>query len=222
MDHDGSMGRVLRFCEWIMRFAYTNLLWLVFTLLGLGVFGVMPATAALFAVIRKWIQGQDNVPVLKTFWREYKAEFFRSSLIGAVLAIIGLIIYIDLAFIYPSHFLLHVLRFAIMIFGFLFVSMLFYVFPLLVHFDWKKRLYVKFSLLLSVAYLQYTLVMLALTVALLFLLAYLPGIVPFFSVSLISYCHMRIVYAVLLKVEQQDGVPQKKHQTREAFYPETR
>lgn len=182
----------------------------------------MPATAALFAVMRKWIQGQDNVPVLKTFWREYKAEFFRSNLIGAVLAIIGLIIYIDLAFIYPSHFLLHVLRFAIMIFGFLFVSMLFYVFPLLVHFDWKKRLYVKFSLLLSVAYLQYTLVMLALTVALLFLLAYLPGIVPFFSVSLISYCHMRIVYAVLLKVEQQDGVPQKKHQTREAFYPETR
>ncbi|MGV2442234.1 YesL family protein, partial [Bacillus atrophaeus] len=180
MDHDGSMGRVLRFCEWIMRFAYTNLLWLVFTLLGLGVFGVMPATAALFAVMRKWIQGQDNVPVLKTFWREYKAEFFRSNLIGAVLAIIGLIIYIDLAFIYPSHFLLHVLRFAIMIFGFLFVSMLFYVFPLLVHFDWKKRLYVKFSLLLSVAYLQYTLVMLALTVALLFLLAYLPGIVPFF------------------------------------------
>ncbi|MED4646773.1 YesL family protein [Bacillus inaquosorum] len=222
MEHDGSMGRVLRFCEWVMRFAYTNLLWLFFTMIGLGVFGIMPATAALFAVMRKWIQGQDNVPVLQTFWREYKAEFLRSNLIGAVLAVIGLIIYIDLAFIYPSHFLLHVLRFAIMIFGFLFISMLFYVFPLLVHFDWKKRLYVKFSLLLSVAYLQYTLVMFALTVALFFLLAYLPGIVPFFSVSLISYCHMRMVYAVLLKVEQQHGEPQRIHQTREALYPETR
>ncbi|MCM2582722.1 YesL family protein [Bacillus stercoris] len=222
MEHDRSLGQMLRFCEWIMRFVYTNLLWLLFALLGLGVFGIMPATAALFAVMRKWIQGQDNVSVLKTFWREYKAEFFRSNLIGAVLAIIGMIIYIDLAFIYPSHFLLHVLRFAIMIFGFLFVSMLFYVFPLLVHFDWKKRLYVKFSLLLSVAYLQYTLAMLALTVALFFLLAYLPGIVPFFSVSLISYCHMRMAYAVLLKVENQDSVPQKKHHTKEAFYPETR
>ncbi|MFH0346814.1 YesL family protein [Bacillus vallismortis] len=221
MEHDGSMGRVLRFCEWVMRFAYTNLLWLFFTLIGLGLFGIMPATAALFAVMRKWVQGQDNIPVLKTFWREYKAEFLCSNLIGAVLVIIGLIIYIDLAFIYPSHFLLHVLRFAIMIFGFLFVSMLFYVFPLLVHFEWKKRLYVKFSLLLSVAYLQYTLVMLALTVALFFLLAYLPGIIPFFSVSLISYCHMRIVYAVLLKVERQEDETQKKRHTR-AFYPETR
>ncbi|WP_420976792.1 YesL family protein [Bacillus vallismortis] len=222
MEHDGSMGRVLRFCEWMMRFAYTNLLWLFFTLIGLGLFGIMPATAALFAVMRKWVQGQDNVPVLQTFWREYKAEFLRSNLIGAVLALIGLIIYIDLVFIYPSHFLLHVLRFAIMIFGFLYVSMLFYVFPMLVHFDWKKRLYVTYSLLLSVAYLQYTLVMLALTAALFFLLAYLPGIVPFFSVSLVSYCHMRIVYAVLLKVERQDDEPQKKRQTREAFYPKAR
>lgn len=118
MEHDGSLGRMLRFCEWIMRFAYTNLLWLFFTLLGLGVFGIMPATAALFAVMRKWIQGQDNVPVLKTFWQEYKGEFFRSNLLGAVLALIGVIIYIDLALIYPSHFLLHILRFAIMIFGF--------------------------------------------------------------------------------------------------------
>lgn len=93
--------------------------------------------------------------------------------------------------------------------------------PLLVHFDWKKRLYVTFSLLLGVAYLQYTLVMLALTDAL-FLFAYLPGIVPFFSVSLISYCYMRIVYAVLLKLERQDDEPQKKRQTREAFYPKAR
>lgn len=30
MEHDGSLGRMLRFCEWIMRFAYTNLLWLFF------------------------------------------------------------------------------------------------------------------------------------------------------------------------------------------------
>ncbi|BAI86518.1 hypothetical protein Bsub01_01138 [Bacillus subtilis] len=162
-------------------------------------------------------EAEDNVPVLKTFWQEYKGEFFRSNLLGAVLALIGVIIYIDLAFIYPSHSLLHILRFAIMIFGFLFVSMLFYVFPLLVHFDWKKRLYVKFSLLLSVAYLQYTFAMLALTVALFFLLAYLPDIVPFFSVSLISYCHMRIVYAVLLKVEQQGGEPQRESHIRKAF-----
>ena len=36
MDHDGSMSRMLRMCEWVMRLAYTNLLWLLFTCWGLG------------------------------------------------------------------------------------------------------------------------------------------------------------------------------------------
>lgn len=26
MEYDGSMGRVLQICEWVMRFAYTNFL----------------------------------------------------------------------------------------------------------------------------------------------------------------------------------------------------
>lgn len=34
MDHDGSMSRMLRMCEWVMRLAYTNLLWLLFTIFG--------------------------------------------------------------------------------------------------------------------------------------------------------------------------------------------
>ncbi|MGY0702716.1 DUF624 domain-containing protein [Bacillus subtilis] len=76
MEHDGSLGRMLRFCEWIMRFAYTNLLWLFFTLLGLGVFGIMPATAALFAVMRKWIQGRTTFTCSKRFGRNTRVNFF--------------------------------------------------------------------------------------------------------------------------------------------------
>ncbi|MGE6628812.1 YesL family protein [Bacillus sp. NPDC077027] len=201
MEHDGSMSRVFRMCEWVMRFAYTNLLWLLFTLLGLGLFGIMPATTALFSVMRKWIRGSEQVGIFKTFWHAYKQEFLRSNMIGAVLLCIGTIIYVDLAYIYPTTFFLHVLRFVIYIFGFLFIAMLFYIFPLLAHFDWKKRLYLKFSLLLSISYLQYTLSMLAFTVVLYIVFAYLPGIVPFFSVSLLAYGHMWLAYQVLKKVE---------------------
>lgn len=102
MDHDGSMSRMLRMCEWVMRLAYTNLLWLLFTLLGLGIFGFMPATTALFSVMRKWIQGHEQVSVFQTFWKVYREEFVRSNVIGVVLVIIGTIIYVDLAYIYPT------------------------------------------------------------------------------------------------------------------------
>lgn len=213
MDHDGSMSKMLRMCEWIMRLAYTNLLWLLFTMLGLGIFGFMPATTALFSVMRKWIQGHEHVKVFRTFWRVYREEFLRANLVGMILLMIGTIIYVDLAYIYPTSMLLHVLRFAIYIFGFLFIVSLFYIFPLLAHYDWKKRLYLKFSLLLGISYLQYTLSMLVFTVILLVLFAYLPGIVPFFSISILAYGHMWLAYQVFRKVEfesEQKAVDMKK------------
>ncbi|MFJ5965311.1 YesL family protein [Bacillus sp. NPDC093026] len=213
MDYDGSMSRMLRMCEWVMRLAYTNLLWLLFTLLGLGFFGVMPATTALFSVMRKWIQGHEQVKVFRMFWKVYREEFLRSNLIGVVLLMIGTIIYVDLAYIYPTSFFLHALRFAIYIFGFLYIVSLFYIFPLLAHFDWKKRLYLKFSLLLGISYLQYTLSMLAFSVLVFFLFAYLPGIVPFFSMSILAYGHMWLAYQVFKKIafdSEQKTVDVKK------------
>ncbi|MFS0654512.1 YesL family protein [Bacillus sp. 179-C3.3 HS] len=213
MDHDGSMSRMLRMCEWVMRLSYTNLLWLLFTILGCGLFGFMPATTALFSVMRKWIQGHEQVKVFRTFWNVYREEFFRANLIGLVLLMIGVILYVDLAYIYPTSFLLHVLRFAIYIFGFLFIVSLFYIFPLLAHYDWKKRLYLKFSLLLGISYLQYTLVMFAFTAILFVLFAYLPGIVPFFSMSILAYVQMWFAYQVFKKVEadsEQKAVDVKK------------
>ncbi|BDC55987.1 hypothetical protein TM2_26560 [Bacillus altitudinis] len=207
MDHDGSMSRMLRMCEWVMRLAYTNLLWLLFTLLGLGIFGFMPATTALFSVMRKWIQGHEQVSVFQTFWKVYREEFLRSNVIGVVLVTIGTIIYVDLAYIYPTSWFLHVLRFAIYTFGFLFIVSLFYIFPLLAHYDWKKRLYLKFSLLLGISYLQYTLSMLVFSAILFILFAYLPGIVPFFSISILAYGHMWLAYQVFKKIEFESEQP---------------
>ena len=76
MEQNVSMGRVLSFCEWVLKFFYANLLWFVFTMLGLGVFGFMPATTALFSVTRKWIMGKTDIPIFKTFWQLRTAASF--------------------------------------------------------------------------------------------------------------------------------------------------
>lgn len=179
VEQSVSMGRVLSFCDWVLKFFfYANLLWFVFTMLGLGVFGFMPATTALFSVMRNGLWAKPIFRYVKRL-AGVPRRVFRSNVIGLILAAVGIIIYVDLAFIYPEHFLLHVLRFVIMIFGFLFLIMLFYMFPLLAHFDWKKRMYFKFSLILGISYLQYTLTMMAVTAVLYIAFAFLPGIVPF-------------------------------------------
>src|SRR5690625_6922967 len=87
------MGRVFRWCEGIMRLAYVNLLWILFTILGLGIFGIFPATIALFAVTRKWVMGDRDIPVFSTFWQTFRKEFLKSTLLGWVLFVIGYMIY---------------------------------------------------------------------------------------------------------------------------------
>ncbi len=69
-----------RICTWIMRMAYVNLLWVAFSLLGLGIFGFFPATAAMFVVIRKWLSSEQDIPVFKTFWNAFKTEFIKINI----------------------------------------------------------------------------------------------------------------------------------------------
>ena len=55
----------------------------------------MPATVALFGVINKLLEEQENVRIFREFWSLYKKYFIRSNLIGLIMLIIGIILYID-------------------------------------------------------------------------------------------------------------------------------
>lgn len=205
MEMEGLAGRFLRICEIISRLAYANVLWIIFTVLGLGIFGFMPATVALFTVTRKWVMGDRNIPVFKTFWNTYRKEFFKSTLFGIVLIAIGYIIYIDLAFS-PTGGLFTLLRAGLFICGISYVILLLYIFPIYVHYDWKKRLYIKYALLLGISYPHYTFLMVAGIVALYYLCVSIPGLIPFFSVSLLAYISMWSAYKVIQKMESAQFV----------------
>ena len=200
MEMEGFAGRFLRICEIISKLAYANILWIFFTVLGLGIFGFMPATVALFTVTRKWVMGDRDIPLFKTFWTTYRKEFFKSTLFGIVLFVIGYIIYIDLAFS-PTGGLFTLLRAGLFICGISYVILLLYIFPIYVHYDWKKRLYIKYALLLGISYPHYTFLMVIGIGALYYLLVTIPGLIPFFSVSLLAYISMWSVYKVIQKME---------------------
>src|SRR5690625_6019457 len=71
-----------RIMEWISRFAYIQILWLLFTLLGLGLLGFFPATISMLAVMRDWFLSKPDSPIFRTFWSYYKKEFIRANLFG--------------------------------------------------------------------------------------------------------------------------------------------
>ena len=56
-----------RFGEWVIRLVILNVLWLGFSVVGLGILGVFPSTSALFSVLRKWFIGQEQVKITRSF-----------------------------------------------------------------------------------------------------------------------------------------------------------
>lgn len=215
MELEGMTGRFFSICEKISRLAYVNLLWIAFTLLGLGILGLMPATVALFSVTRKWTMGENDVPIYRTFWTTYRNEFLKSNMYGIVLFLIGFIIYIDLVHL-PTEGLFSILRIAIFVCGILYFIMLLYIFPIYVHYDWKGIQYLKYALLIGVSHPHYTILMGVGGVSLYRLCIKFPGIIPFFGISLLAYVMMWTVYKVIRRLEIAQQIQEHNYDQKTA------
>ena len=98
----GLMGGFYRISEWIMRLAAINLLWVVCSIpfafivltafvseasafysymviaLIISPFTLFPATSAMFGVARKWVMGELDIPLFRTYFRIYKENYRQS------------------------------------------------------------------------------------------------------------------------------------------------
>src|SRR5690625_2503870 len=102
MKQTGFISWLYNGSERIAKIVYINLLWIVFTLAGLIVFGIFPSTIALLVCFKKWLSknvDENDFPIFKTFFRIYKDEFLKSNRMGILFIIIGFILYIDIAYI---------------------------------------------------------------------------------------------------------------------------
>ncbi|RXJ02571.1 DUF624 domain-containing protein [Anaerobacillus alkaliphilus] len=191
-----------RICEWIMRFALLNFLWISFTLLGFIVLGFFPATVAMFTVVRKWIMKQSDIAIWKTFFTSYKSEWLRSNLFGIIILGLGGIIYLEFTVIKDTNdLLLQVSKYPLFLLFLLFCVLLLYGFPTYVHY--RVRLYQVFknSLLVSLINPFFTIVM-VLGLALIYLLVkILPPLLLFFGGSASAYFIMWCCYQAFLNVQ---------------------
>lgn len=92
MIQGGFSGGLFNVCVWFSRLAILNILWFVFTILGLGIFGIFPATVALLSTTRQFIRRNDP-PIFKTFWYYYKKEFIKSNQLGLIIIVTTILFY---------------------------------------------------------------------------------------------------------------------------------
>ncbi|MFD1173424.1 YesL family protein [Oceanobacillus picturae] len=84
--------------QWISRLLLLNLCWVIGLLVGLILFGFMPATLALHDITRKWAHGDLEVPIIKRFIQSYRENFIKKNLVGGVFVLVGALLIVNLRF----------------------------------------------------------------------------------------------------------------------------
>lgn len=174
--------------EYVMQLAYINLLWILFTLLGFGIFGLFPSTAALFAVTNEWVTEQKNTKVFSSFWRHYRIYFTRANMLGYVMIVIGVFLWLDLRLCtYYGGIFFELLGFAILGIALLYIISFIYLFPVCIRFQTSPFMTLKYALYSAVTHPIESLMMM-LCITLIFIASnYFASIIPFFSFSCIGF-----------------------------------
>lgn len=199
MEPQGILGGFYRLSDWIMRLAYVNLLWFSFTLLGGILFGIMPATIALFAITRKWeMDKEEDFPIFKTFWESYRKEFIKANLLGVFLLIAGGTVVLYYAYLDVLPFIIFQIIFysIVLIVGFIFV----FIFPVFVHYNVSLKQYFINSFVIALSFPHYTILMMFIISVSIIVFQFVPILAVFFGVSLNVFLLMKISFNAFTKI----------------------
>ena len=180
--------------EWIYRLIFLNFLWIGFSILGLGVLGIFPATNALFAVLRKYLLNKKDVKIASDFYHFYRKDFVKSNVLGFVLTLIASVIWIDFRYF------MSITNFGMFIVGNLMLVLVAFlllalcvVFPIFSHYEMSFGQYVKNALLYPFTHLL-TMLLLVISIILYDFIVYqVPGFLPFIGMSFPCFIVMKIL-----------------------------
>ena len=191
---------------WITRFAYVNLLWLGFTIAGLVIFGLLPATAGMFAVIRKWVLGEKDIPIYNIFWSAYKKEFFKVNLLGSVLFFTFYVLTMQFQILRAmSGTGYFIASYVVLALFFILFIVLLYTFPIYAHFNLKVFENLKWSLVIGIIHPILTIFLIVGVVVLNYAtFIFIPGLLFFFGGSVSAFILMWGVSQTFSKYEKDD------------------
>lgn len=198
-------GAIYTFCNWFYRLAYLNILWIFFTLIGLVIVGIYPATIALLATLRQMLN-QNDTGIGKTFWHYYKTEFRMSNTLGIMITMVGLLFYFNLSFLQAmgtesSEFLYY----AMMIMCGSYFLFICYLFASLVTFEQKLSIHMKNSFLIMIYNPLANLFIVFGFVAVYFANTFISGLSFFYSISLLGLVILssaNLAYGKIMRKQQ--------------------
>jgi uncharacterized membrane protein YesL len=199
MHLSGISAAFNKIFEVFVRLVYLNVLWIGCSFAGLILFGFFPATAAMFAVIRRWIGGESDLQVFKLFWKYYKTDFIKANVLGLILLMFGVTLYVNLKFVFTIT-TFEILYVPILAITICFSLMLLYIFPVYVHYEFNLLLVIKNSFLIMVLNPKSTIGMVAGIILLYLIGSLIPSILLFLGSSSIALLMMWSANHAFVKV----------------------
>lgn len=179
-------SKIYNILEWITKFAYVNLLWFIFTLVGGVILGFYPATIAMFSMVRDWLRGKSDLPVLKNFWSYYKLDFLKSNLLGVFINVLLIFIAADIFYITLNEQLAwtHIPLFAFILIVVLF---LLFIFPSFAHYDLKVIPLIKNTFLIMIISPVHSFLMIICLISVYFIMQAVPALFFIFGGSTYAF-----------------------------------
>ena len=186
----------------ILRLAYINILWLLFSIIGLGIFGLFPATTAMFAVTRKFIIGEKNFKTLPAFWKYFKQDFIKANGFGLIILITIYLLYFDFKFVEQSNGFQFLVPILLLIFISFIVTLIF-LFPVYSHFKLRFFQYIKQSFFIAITSPIELFAIGVSAVVIYFAMTLFPGAIPLFSGSVFAYISTILSFRAFERIEKK-------------------
>ncbi|MEH7388074.1 DUF624 domain-containing protein [Bacillus sp. JJ1521] len=196
----GGWEKFNTFAIWMLKVAYLNILWIGFTILGLGVLGLFPSTGAMFTIAQKWLRKEPVDKIFLTFWKTYKKEFITLNKFGLFFILIGYILVYDFMFVQKNLDKLQLLFPILLFLAISYIVTLLYFIPVYTQFEMKFFQYIKQSFLIAASSLLETILILTACMLIGILVNFIPGTIPFFTGSVlaiaITWCSNRALFKI--------------------------
>ncbi|WP_347862287.1 DUF624 domain-containing protein [Salimicrobium sp. PL1-032A] len=190
---------------WLMRAAYINILWILFTILGLGVFGFFPATVAMFSISRQWLVKKDtSLTIFKRFVQVYKQEFFPANGHGLIFFALGYILYVDVTFLIVSEGWVTNLWPLAVILGMIYLSTLVFYFPVKATFEIGFFGYLRQALFIGLASPVQLFTVILTAAAMVALIYVLPGLLLMLAGSVPAFLLTSMTAHTLTKARNRN------------------
>ncbi|MEX2415636.1 MAG: DUF624 domain-containing protein [Paenibacillaceae bacterium] len=182
---------------------YDLIFWMLPPLI-IAPFCFLPASAALYTVARKWVMGDEDVPLFKTFFRGFKSNYKQSMLGGLFFSFILIVLLINVQFYSDKGSFISVISYLFIVMVLLLIVAVMNYLSMLSHFEMKTRTLIKNSILFTIGRPLTSLMLLVGNFVVLYVSFYkITFLIPFFMGSLMGAFSFWSFYKVLRRMQEK-------------------